>query len=67
MTYIYILKEGDNISCDDCKYDYNSYHCVDCSIFTGNPDDCQSFCSYCLNNYGDDDCNNCYYYIRNNR
>ena len=42
-------------TCKQCRYDMNSYHCLDCDNFNGDGSDLMPFCSYCNNN----NCGNC--------
>lgn len=49
-------------NCKTCRFLKYSYHCIDCSEFDGEIEDCASFCTYCNSNYGDERCNNCVWY-----
>ena len=41
--------------CKNCRYDMNSYHCLDCKHYDGNGSDLKTFCNYCNNS----NCDNC--------
>lgn len=42
--------------CKKCRYDMNSYHCLDCPHHNGDTDGLMPFCRYCNNN---NNCGNC--------
>ena len=46
-------------TCEECKYDYNSYHCMGCDNFKGSEDDLDPFCNYCEHTPYEDACENC--------
>lgn len=45
--------------CNNCRWDYRSYHCMDCDSYDGNLDELETFCGYCNHKKGGDSCNNC--------
>lgn len=49
----------EDYTCKECRWDYNSYHCMGCNNFKGSEDDLDPFCNYCNITYGSDGCGNC--------
>ena len=48
--------------CNNCRYGYKTYHCLDCKSYDGDIVDLQPFCGYCNHTKGSDYCNNCVYF-----
>lgn len=46
-------------TCKECRWDYNSYHCMGCDNHDGNIDDIDPFCNYCEHTPYEDACENC--------
>lgn len=49
------------MDCNNCRYDYKSYHCLDCDNFNSDLDTVKPFCSYCNYKKNSTNCNNCVY------
>ncbi len=47
------------MECENCRYNYQSYHCMGCSSYDGDLEDLETFCYYCNYNRGSDACGNC--------
>lgn len=47
------------MTCETCKHNYQSYHCMGCDNYEGSIDDLESFCGYCNFEYGSENCGNC--------
>lgn len=45
--------------CKVCKWNYQSYHCLDCQHYYGDREELEPFCGYCNHPMNGETCNNC--------